>query len=404
MHAELAFVLAFVALVAHGAFGMDTEDAELDEMENEKLAVNGAGTPHQFGCSDEGKWKGSCDIAKNYSLVQAADWTNECDPWRVFVHANDSTNGNVTFSNGAWTCPEKYRSVSGCGDFRTDPRKKTCAKPVHLKFDCSERIVVTAPEPLLPQKHVCTQRPIFYENVNTAGKVTPPIVGRHRLFWAKWGEYEYIPPQRWLHNSEHGAAIFLYHPCLDEESKCKLRRYIQKWQAKMQANPTKGGSSKMSGEFRFIMTPFSNLQTGLAVSMWGELFMTKCFDELELDAFITRNYRNAWEDYSTSGKYSHLHVDIDEMATHCAPALDDSSAVGVAIAHPTGVLRPVGTQEFDALKDELASLRTLVYVSATCVLVLLLALGGGGALLVRRSSFKASQTTESELGRLAAGC
>merc|ERR1712176_1526793 len=109
------------------------------------------------------------------------------------------------------------------------------------------------------------------------------ILGRHRNFWAKWGEYEYLPPQRWLHNSEHGGAIFLYDPCLDEESLCLLRRYIKKWQLTMNENT-------LSGKFRFIMTPFNNLQRPIAISMWGELYMSKCFNEAEMDAFITRNY------------------------------------------------------------------------------------------------------------------
>ena len=27
---------------------------------------------------------------------------------------------------------------------------------------------------------------------------------------AKYGEYDFLPPQRWMHNNEHGAAVFLY--------------------------------------------------------------------------------------------------------------------------------------------------------------------------------------------------
>merc|ERR1712080_222660 len=115
-------------------------------------------------------------------------------------------------------------------------------------------------------------------------------------------------------------------------------------------------------------------QRGLAVSMWGELFMSKCFNEAELDAFITRNYRHSWEDYSSNGKYDYLRVDIDKMAAHCAPAPLIHPQQEVAIAHPTGVLRPVSTQEFDGLRVEQASLRALVYVSAICALVSLVAI------------------------------
>ena len=30
------------------------------------------------------------------------------------------------------------------------------------------------------------------------------------------GKYEYLPPQRWLHNLEHGGIAFLYHPCAEQ--------------------------------------------------------------------------------------------------------------------------------------------------------------------------------------------
>ncbi|XP_066492543.1 tumor protein p53-inducible protein 13 [Tiliqua scincoides] len=41
-----------------------------------------------------------------------------------------------------------------------------------------------------------------------------PNSGPHRLFRAVYGEYEYCPPQRWLHNLKHGGIAFLYHPCV----------------------------------------------------------------------------------------------------------------------------------------------------------------------------------------------
>ena len=44
-----------------------------------------------------------------------------------------------------------------------------------------------------------------------------PMIGPHRPLWAKYGEYLYLPPQRWLHNIEHGAIVLLYHPCSDAE-------------------------------------------------------------------------------------------------------------------------------------------------------------------------------------------
>jgi len=47
---------------------------------------------------------------------------------------------------------------------------------------------------------------ISYEGQN------PPLRGDHRPAWALYGEYLYIPPQRWLHNLEVRRFAFrLWH-------------------------------------------------------------------------------------------------------------------------------------------------------------------------------------------------
>ncbi|XP_030831549.1 uncharacterized protein LOC105441222 [Strongylocentrotus purpuratus] len=65
--------------------------------------------------------------------------------------------------------------------------------------------------------HVCMHRAIVYHDVI-------PTSGAHRPLWAKYGEYRYLPKQRWLHNLEHGAAVFLYHPCADMSEVTRFRR------------------------------------------------------------------------------------------------------------------------------------------------------------------------------------
>ncbi|GFS02177.1 tumor protein p53-inducible protein 13 [Elysia marginata] len=44
-----------------------------------------------------------------------------------------------------------------------------------------------------------------------------PTSGTHRPLWPVYGEYKYVPPQRWLHSLEHGGLVFLYHPCADRD-------------------------------------------------------------------------------------------------------------------------------------------------------------------------------------------
>jgi len=246
---------------------------------------------------------------------------------------------------------------------------------VTFDLDRTERIIIEVGEPLLPQKHACVQHPIFFDNMNTGGKVTPPIVGRHRERWPKWGEYDYIPPQRWLHGSEHGAIVFLYHHCLDAKSLCRIRQFIQKWRRWVNKGKLPGG------KFRFILTPFKDLQRPFAMSSWGELYMSRGFHETEMDMFVEKHYRRSWEDYAPDGTYDYLWADVGERAAACSssgPAPENEEKYGDI---------PGSVGEIQMLKHDLAVSRVLsvsaLIVALLCLLALVLLwmrLKGGGHL------------------------
>ncbi|XP_037092170.1 uncharacterized protein LOC119112195 isoform X1 [Pollicipes pollicipes] len=69
-------------------------------------------------------------------------------------------------------------------------------------------------------RHICMKQKIVYNE-------TIPTYGPHRPLWAVFGEYLYVPPQRWLHNVEHGSVIMLYHPCADYEAVAELRQLVR---------------------------------------------------------------------------------------------------------------------------------------------------------------------------------
>ncbi|XP_064157208.1 uncharacterized protein tp53i13 isoform X1 [Anguilla rostrata] len=69
--------------------------------------------------------------------------------------------------------------------------------------------------PLQPAMSVCMQTPITYNH-------TIPRSGAHRPVGAVSGEYLYCPPQRWLHNLQNGATVFLYHPCASVSERVRL--------------------------------------------------------------------------------------------------------------------------------------------------------------------------------------
>lgn len=58
-----------------------------------------------------------------------------------------------------------------------------------------------------PARQICMDKTIsYYHRI--------PNSGEYRPVRAESGEYLYCPPQRWLNNVRHGAAVLLYHPCV----------------------------------------------------------------------------------------------------------------------------------------------------------------------------------------------
>ncbi|EZA55425.1 uncharacterized protein LOC105279169 isoform X2 [Ooceraea biroi] len=69
--------------------------------------------------------------------------------------------------------------------------------------------------------HKCMKERIDYnDNV--------PLYGPHRPLWPVYGEYKYLPKQRWLHSLEHGAIVMLYHPCANPLEVKRLRDLVNR--------------------------------------------------------------------------------------------------------------------------------------------------------------------------------
>lgn len=124
----------------------------------------------------------------------------------------------------------------------------------------------------------------------------PPSSGPHRPMWGKWGEYEFMPPQRYIHNLEHGGIALLYHPCVEESIIDSLRTIAC-------SRPDDDG-----GAFRWILTPYVDLPTNIAVVAWEWTYLNDCFDAEGISIFIDEHYRNAPEDFYYNGSYDTLYV------------------------------------------------------------------------------------------------
>ncbi len=132
--------------------------------------------------------------------------------------------------------------------------------------------------------HVALTEAIVYEE-------DLPSSGPHRAVWAKWGEYEYLPPERWLGNLEHGGIALLYHPCADDGVKEALR-------ALARARPDDD-----SGPFRWVMSPYLPLEATVAVVAWEWTYLSHCVDAHEIYGFVDQHYRKAPKDNEAGGAY-----------------------------------------------------------------------------------------------------
>jgi hypothetical protein len=133
-------------------------------------------------------------------------------------------------------------------------------------------------------QHINVPTPLSYED-------DPPSSGNHRPFWAKWGEYDYLAPQIWLHNLEHGGVAFLYDPCAPSELVDALRVFAQ-------SQPDDDG-----GPFRWVLTPYPDLPTPVAAVAWTWTWQAECVDVESLEDFVVDHYRQAPEDVDLDGSY-----------------------------------------------------------------------------------------------------
>ncbi|OWA51640.1 hypothetical protein BV898_16116 [Hypsibius exemplaris] len=132
-----------------------------------------------------------------------------------------------------------------------------------------------------PAIHHCMSDTISYEDV-------PPTSGNHRPSWAIYGEYTYLPPQRWLHNLEHGAVALLYNPCADPVEIDKLRKLVT-------------GCLR-----RHVITPYNKLPraTPFALVTWGCKLMMASADIERATMFIQTHAKHGAEQLSKEGQYN----------------------------------------------------------------------------------------------------
>lgn len=183
-----------------------------------------------------------------------------------------------------------------CSEDKTNYLPKSSVKPLHTwDYIPTE---YSAP-------HICMNETIKYED-------RIPTFGPHRPLWALYGEYVYLPPQRWVHNLEHGAVVMLYHPCALPDEVNRLKRLVR------------------SCLYRHVITPFKGLtpERPLALVTWAHrLEMSKVSNKV-VYKFIQKHALRGPEQVAADGQYDYMfdiqaEIVSDENDTRLCPHLND---------------------------------------------------------------------------------
>ena len=159
----------------------------------------------------------------------------------------------------------------------------TCRDATYTVGLCSDTTVIDGGE--FGAAHIPLSQAITYTD-------DPPMSGPHRGEWPFWGEYGFLPKQRWLHSLEHGGLAILYNPCAPTALIDALRTWAQ------------NTPPDVGGPFRWVMTPYPNLDTAFSLVTWKHRWKGNCFDPTLADHFRDAHYRKAPEDAFYDGTYA----------------------------------------------------------------------------------------------------
>ncbi|XP_018418923.1 PREDICTED: tumor protein p53-inducible protein 13 [Nanorana parkeri] len=118
-----------------------------------------------------------------------------------------------------------------------------------------------------------------------------PNSGAHRPIGAKYGEYIYCPPHRWVHNLQHAGVAFLYHPCLDPRLKEDLSFVAR------------------SCVTSYIITPLPGLsrERPMALVTWCSTLEMSRINVTEIKYWLKENIRHEHPNETVQdGAYQHL--------------------------------------------------------------------------------------------------
>ncbi|XP_058121729.1 uncharacterized protein LOC131281048 [Anopheles ziemanni] len=175
-----------------------------------------------------------------------------------------------------------------------------CLEPkAEYKGDYNMDAVIT--EYNVPSAYVANHR-CMNSSIEYAERI--PSYGTHRPLWPRYGEYHYVPPQRWLHNSEHGAVIALYHPCANKQQVDLLKNIVKKCL------------------YRHVITPsqLPSKDRPFALVTWHAILEFSVLERNIVESFIRKYALKGPEQTHRDGQYDHMLIEAAEVVS----TIDDS--------------------------------------------------------------------------------
>nr|XP_031835368.1 uncharacterized protein LOC116428188 [Nomia melanderi] len=154
--------------------------------------------------------------------------------------------------------------------------------------------------------HKCMNEKIEYDD-------DIPLYGSHRPLWPIYGEYKFLPRQRWLHSLEHGAIVALYHPCANPLEVKRFKRLVT-------------GCLR-----RHVITPYNLLSSErpFALVAWGCRLTMAYTDPETIKGFIRKYALKGPEDIPRDGQYDYglirpARIVSDVLDSNLCPADTDA--------------------------------------------------------------------------------
>ncbi|XP_022920854.2 uncharacterized protein [Onthophagus taurus] len=241
--------------------------------------------------TDDNKWQGKW-------FPMPPNQKNDTNPIVSLEELHDDKHG-IKMGVSSANCDNAQVNLEV--DWLDDATNYTCYENKQ-SFLPNENVRALFSQDYIPKEYSAPHK-CMTESINYSHYI--PTFGAHRPLWAKYGEYEFVPKQRWLHNLEHGAIVMLYHPCANYQEVNYLKDIVT------------------TCLYRHVITPYNLLtqERPLALVSWGRRLEMSMVDPKIVINFIKTFAKHGPERTHKDGQYGYKLLKASE------PPLDVSDSI-----------------------------------------------------------------------------